>query len=246
MGISVTSTQAAPGGPTPTTDSIAEQYDALRRGCGLADRSRIGRLELAGADRLRFLHAYVTCEVKGLVVGQGAYGFFTNPQGRILADLVLMALADRLWLEVPPGQEEAITTHLRKYVIADRVDIHPLALQPIILAGPRAAAVLAERVPAAALPQTPWSHASLQVAGVEVTIQRHERLGVPAFTLWAAEADVAVLRRELLAGGVRSVGDEALEVVRVEAGVARFGQEFGPQSFPQETGAADAVSYTKG
>jgi folate-binding protein YgfZ len=38
----------------------------------------------------------------------------------------------------------------------------------------------------------------------------------------------------------------AVEVVRVEAGAPRFGAEFGPDHFPQETGLEDAVSYTKG
>jgi folate-binding protein YgfZ len=39
---------------------------------------------------------------------------------------------------------------------------------------------------------------------------------------------------------------EALEVLRAEAGIPRFGQDFGPENFPQETGIEEAVSYTKG
>jgi len=35
-------------------------------------------------------------------------------------------------------------------------------------------------------------------------------------------------------------------VLRVEAGIPRFGQDFGPDNFPQETGDESAVSYTKG
>src|ERR1700704_1405016 len=64
---------------------VPEEVKAVREGCGLADRSWTGRLELLGADRHRFLNAYVTCEVKGLTAGHGAYGFFTNPKGGILS-----------------------------------------------------------------------------------------------------------------------------------------------------------------
>jgi folate-binding protein YgfZ len=217
-------------------------------------------MEMIGPDRHRFLNAYVTCEVKGLAAGQGAYGFFTSAQGRILADVVVLAHADRFWLELPPGRLEPIAEHLRKYLIADRVEMRPLAdVLPLTLAGPAAAAVLAgaEIAPDFELPGEPWAHARTVVAGVEVAVQRTERLGVPALTLWVPAAQVELLQERVLtgragAGGVEHerrpvpVGREALEVVRTEAGLPRFGQDFGPQNFPQETGATEAVSFTKG
>jgi folate-binding protein YgfZ len=253
---------------------LAEEYAALRRGCALAAPSSADgadTMEMLGPDRHRFLNAYVTCEVKGLAAGQGTYGFFTSAQGRILADVVVLAHADRFWLELPPGRLEPIAEHLRKYLIADRVEMRPLRdVLPLTLAGPGAAAVLAAvdprgpaaRLPAAEiapgfeLPREPWAHARAVVSGVEVAVQRTERLGVPALTLWVPAAQVEPFRERLLTGpGLDGsgelvlpvpVGREALEVVRTEAGLPRFGQDFGPQNFPQETGATEAVSFTKG
>src|SRR5690242_20277098 len=106
---------------TSTISTSAEEYQALREGCGLADRSGMGRLEILGADRHRFLNAYVTCDIKELAPGEGAYGFVTSHQGRILSDVVVTALEDRLWLLLPPGQDEAVSKHLKKYILADRV-----------------------------------------------------------------------------------------------------------------------------
>jgi tRNA-modifying protein YgfZ len=233
---------------------LAADYEALRHGCGLADRSGMDRLELLGEDRRRFLNAYVTCDVKGLEAGQGAYGFFTGAQGRILADVVLLAHHDRLWLELPPGHGETVAAHLRKYLLADRVEMRGLAeMLPLTLAGPRAAAALRERAPGIELPEAPWGHVRAMVAGTEVTVQRTGRLGVPALTLWVSASVAPPLCEELLAappGGrgqdVRPVGPEALEAVRAEAGIPRFGHDFGPQNLPQETGEEEAVSYTKG
>src|SRR6187549_1806252 len=105
---------------------VEEELQVLREGAGIADLSWRGRLELLGKDRLRFLHNYLTCDVKGLAPGAGAYGFFTNPQGRILSDAVVLAQEDRLWVEVGPGQEEPITAHLKKFLLADRVEVRSL------------------------------------------------------------------------------------------------------------------------
>jgi aminomethyltransferase len=229
-----------------TTDSTstAEDYQALRQGCGLAVRSSAGRLELLGADRLRFLNAYVTCDVKALAPGQGIYGFFTNPQGRILSDVVVLAHEDRLWLEVAPGEAQALVDHLKKYILADRVQVRTLdEMVPVTLAGPRAGVALG----VAELPPEPWRHSRTMVHGTEVELVREGRIGTEAFTLWVSASIAEPLVAALVAQpGVREVGPEALEILRTEAGIPRFGRDFGPENFPQETGVEEAVSYTKG
>src|SRR5206468_3442288 len=145
---------------------LAQEMRTLREGCGLCDRSWMGRLELTGADRQRLVHGLVTCDVKELAPGGGAYGFFTEKQGKVLTDFAALALADRLWLELPAGREEAIAGHLRKYILADRVEVMALAdMLPLTLLGPRAAAVLGEA--AASLAARPWAHGRAAVLGSE-------------------------------------------------------------------------------
>ncbi|HEX9940712.1 MAG TPA: glycine cleavage T C-terminal barrel domain-containing protein [Thermoanaerobaculia bacterium] len=224
---------------------VEAEYRALRQGCGLADRSWTGRLEILGADRHRFLNAYVTCDVKDLASGEGAYGFFTNPQGRILSDVVVLAHEDRLWAQVAPGQEEAIASHLKKYMLADRVEVRGLEdMLPISLVGPGAAEALGR----AELPLPgDWRHVRSMVHGTEVALQRTGRLGVEAYTLWVSASIAKLLVERLLeTPGAKPAGFEALEVLRTEAGIPRCGRDFGPGNFPQETGAEEAVSYTKG
>ncbi len=241
---------------------LAEELRTLREGCGLADRSWIGRLEMTGADRQRLLNALATCEVKGLAPGEGAYGFLTGPQGKVLADFAALALADRLWLELPAGREEAVAAHIRKYVLADQVEVMPLAdMLPVTLLGPRAAEVLGSAAPAVGQPVgqpagqsagqaagRPWAHGRARVLGSDVEVARRGLLGAPAYTLWVSASLAGELIEGLLAtGSVSPVGFAALEALRAEAGVPRFGIDFGTENFPQETGLeAAAVSYTKG
>src|SRR6185295_17093899 len=174
---------------------VAGEVRALREGCGLADRSWTGRLELLGADRHRFLNAYVTCDVKGLTPGEGAYGFFTNPKGGILSDVVVLVHEDRLWLQLPPGQEDAMAAHLRKYVLSDRVELRPLEdMLPISLLGPRSAEALDTELP----PAGDWRHVRARVHGTEVALQRTGRLGTEAFTLWVSASIAGPLTETLL------------------------------------------------
>ncbi|HZF08452.1 MAG TPA: glycine cleavage T C-terminal barrel domain-containing protein [Thermoanaerobaculia bacterium] len=234
--------------------SLSDDYAALRHGCGLADRSAAGRLALSGADRQRFLNGQVTCDVKGLTPGTGAYGFFTSPQGKILADVAVLAgpeKDDPLWLELPPGRAEAIAAQLRKYIIVDRVEVRPLdEIRLHTLIGPRAGEALAQ-AGLTELPERPWSSVAAAALGEGGRVVRQDGLGASAWTLWLQAEREAEWRERLLAleGGaaVRPVGPEALEVLRAEAGIPRYGVDYGADNFPQESGLEErAVSYTKG
>ena len=208
----------------------------------VVDRSPARLVELVGADRQRFANAYLTCEVKGLAPGTGAYGFLTSAQGRILSDAVVLALDDSLWMEVGPGQEEAIAGHLKKYILADRVEVRPLAdMLPVSLIGPGVIPILG-----AGLLEEAWAHTHHTVLGTDVRLQR----GGPSVpwdsTLWVAASEAPSLMEKLEQEGARRAGFDALEVLRVEKGLPRFGRDYGPENFPQETGLEEAVSYTKG
>lgn len=226
-----------------TAANFAAEAAALRNGSGLVDRTAFDRLVLRGADRRRFLHGLVTCEVKGLADGAAVYGFFTDRQGKVLAETTIAALADRLLLELPPGRGAAIAEHLRRFLVADRVEIEAPALAAAALVGPLAP----ERAPGEAAALAPG--AVVELAGTPgVVAIRREIVGLPAVELVGEEAALAPLLEGLRAApGVVPVSEAALERVRVLAGIPRFGPDFGPDTLPQETGREEAaVSYTKG
>jgi folate-binding protein YgfZ len=228
-------------------DPDAERH-ALLTSCAVLDRSAAGRLRLGGADRARFLNGQVTCDVRALAEGEGAYGFLTSVQGRVLADLVILALGDRFWVEVPPGVEDEVTAHLRKYLIADRVDLAPQgSALPLALAGPRSPALLERDLRMGHLPARAWSHNVTQIAERPVRVVRRGVAPVDWFDLWVAPGDAAAVFEAVCAAGAVPVGEQAVETVRVERGVPRFGADFGADHFPQETGLEErAVSYEKG
>ena len=228
----------------------AEEYEALRAGCGLIDRSWVAGVEMLGEDRARFLNGLVTCDTKSLESGQGVFGFLTTVKGRVMADVSILALDDRLWLELPPGTAPAITEHLSKYVIVDRVEIAQLEnITPLTLIGPTATDVLG----LSDSPETIHAHHTREIGGADVRIVREPPLaaGSATWTLWVQTDDAAGVFEHLLeqgtSHGLRAVGHRAFDRLRIEAGQPFFGVDYSLANFPQETGLGDiAVSYTKG
>ena len=225
-------------------------YTALRQRCGLWRRGPRSGLMLTGEDRHRLLHGLVTCEVKALEPGQGTRGFFTDAKGHILSPVVVRAVEDHLWLELPVEKTSPIGDHIQKYKVADRVEISetPLAA-PLTLIGPASAGLLAavSRVPDLA---GAWDHGSIDIGDGNLPLTADGGLGVPAFSLWASEDAVEGLIRALCdpdgSPGAELVDEEAVEIIRVEDGAPRFGSDYDSENLPQETGLEDAVSYTKG
>jgi tRNA-modifying protein YgfZ len=228
----------------PSLDPLAERT-LLETAAGLVERSGEGVLELTGGDRQRFLHGLVSCDVKALSPGQGTFGFVTSSQGRVLAPVVVLALEDRLWLELPSATVEPIAAHLGKYVLADDVQIQPRAdLALLTLVGPTAEALLSAHL---SVSGEAWGHRAAELDSVPLRWVRTELLGAPAWTLWVERALAAQLAEALARDGARPVGQEALAWLRADAGIPAFGVDYGPDHFPQESGLeAVGVSYTKG
>ena len=233
---------------------FAGEHRAIVEGRAFADRSWVDLLELRGADRRRFLHGLVTCDVQGLAAGASAYGFVSSVQGRILAEAVVVAREQSLLLELPAGSGPAVAQHLGKYVIADDVTIEARPdLQAVTLFGSEAELELG----AAALAPGTWTAAPATLFEIPVLADRRPVWGMTALTLWVAPGESAAFFQRLLEAGrcvgLRPVGLQAVDSRRVELGVPRFGRDFGPPTaadpghFPQETGLDEqAVSYTKG
>ena len=231
--------------------AVAAEYQRLRQGCGLVDRLWVEHLELLGEDRARFLNGLVTGDVNALELGGGLFAFLTSAQGRILAEARIGALADSLLLELPAGCAAPIAEHLSRYLVADRVElVRRPELRALSLVGPDAVRVAARLAPGDPPLTDRWSQRRVERDGDELILAREERLGGPAITIRVGTEAAPALAAELLHAmeGVAAepVGFAAAEALRVEAGFARFGPDFGAERFPQEVGETDALDFEKG
>jgi folate-binding protein YgfZ len=229
-------------------DESAEALEA-RRGCALWDGSASSMLEMLGEDRVRFLNGMVTAEISQLEAGSSGYGLFTTLKGRVLADLTAVVQSDRIWLRLPPGMAPSVREHMERFVVTDRVEIGILTDRvPLVLVGPLAEERLAAWLDTPGDLPGPGQHRPASLQGSEVRLLAESRLGAPGFSIWVPKSIVRDFVTGLLSHPMapRPVGLAAMESLRVEAVVPRFGLEFDQQAFPQEAGLDDAVSYEKG
>lgn len=174
----------------------------------------------------------MTGEVRKLGSGAFVQGFFTSAQGRILADYRLWAEDAAFSLLLPRGRSVTIAEHLEKYRLASRVEI-----------GSDPGALVFELRGALALlgaGADPGLVVAVDPASSGDRFLLFPRSGEPGdlAAKWAAKASDA--------GEVRFADEPELDRERIERGELRFGVDFGPENFPQETGRERAVSYTKG
>jgi len=216
------------------------QYRQLREECGLLDRSDRGKILVAGPDGPEYLQGQLTNDVEALEPGDGLYAALLDRKGHMQADMrVLRVGPEEILVDTEPGALAAALRHLSMYSIGRDVSVADVSGERAILSliGPRSAEI-------AGTPALP-EHANAAVAvGGSDCLAVGTRFGID---LIAATAESERLHKALLEAGAVEVEPEAAEILRIEAGVPRFGAEMDAGTMPAEAAIVeDAVSFTKG
>ena len=210
--------------------STLEAYHAVRERAGLIDEPLWGAVEVRGADRAGFLHNLLTQDVTSLAPGTAVEAALVTPAAKLLADLVVLAEPQAHWLIAPRGRVEAVMQTLDRYLItedvrlADRRGSHEvLALQ-----GPRSAEIL-------------------KALGGGVRQAAHSCTGEAGALLIAPVEQAPALRRQCGERDAAAVGWDAVNVLRIEAGIPWYGIDMDESNLLPETGLERThASDTKG
>lgn len=226
---------------------------AVRRGAGLFPLADRGLLEVSGSDRVRWLDGMVSNDVSALEPGaerSGCYALLLTPQGRIVADLRVLLRPESLWLETDAGAVARVVERLERFIVADDVRLSDRSTETarLGLEGPAAEAVL--RALGAETRLAAGACGEARLAGAEVLVAAYGWSGEPAYQIFcetpaAAAVEAALLEAGRECGLVRA-GPEVLEILRIEAGVPRFGRELDEDVLPAEARLERAVSRSKG
>ena len=217
--------------PNDYGDAAAE-YAAVRTHAGLVDRGDWGVVELTGRDRVGFLHALLSNDVKSLAPGQGCAATLLDVHGKVQVLLDILVLEDRLLLLLPPGTAHKTLEALDHYLFSEKVALTDVSAgtRLWLVAGPEAPA-LVERVAGARPSDAAWAHVAGALDGVALRLVRGARE--------TGEAEVWVLAPAAEAGRAR-------EALRIEAGTPVLGRDVDDTVLLPEIPSAGLVSHTKG
>jgi folate-binding protein YgfZ len=233
--------------------NIAAEYNALRSGAMLVDRSARGRMRFSGAKAAEMLTGLVTNDVQALKPGDGLYAAALTPKGKIVADLRVLARESYLLVDVPPRAFAGWQGMIKKYInpaLAPSEDV-TAALRGIGVFGStarRIVATLGAVSPEMLASLGPYAHARAEVQGETVGIMKSPDLELEGYEIFVPSALFAHVWQRLLGLGATAAGLHAWEIARIEAGRPEWGVDMDESTIPQEANfdALRAISYTKG
>jgi folate-binding protein YgfZ len=238
----------------------AAEFRFAKKSVALIDKNYRAYLSLTGPDRVRYLNAILTNNIKDLATSHGTVSLLLNPQGHILAEIETYAFPESLFCVSYAMIRERLIEWLDKYIIMDDVTLtdETARYATLALEGPAAAAVVQDLTGKDLAQQDELASADAEISPGPVVKQRIPCRLVKRSPAAVAGAEFVIAREKLeplwhvLLDATRQhgggpTGYAALSARRLEQGVPWFGYDFGEKQIPHEAGLQDShISYTKG
>lgn len=224
-------------------------YGVVRDGgAGLIDLSASrGRIKVSGSEATMFLNGLVTNDMKSLAANRWMPAVFPTVQGRLIGAVRVVRSNDSFLIDTETSSLEAVLKTISRFVLAGDFKVADMTSETSLLTvqGQGAAAVVEKviggvsELPRNGVVETKWQDN-------DVTIFRATHTAEDGFDIVLDSSHANALSEALLTAGAGAVDAQTQEVLRVEAGIARFGRDMDETNVIPETNLDDAVSYTKG
>jgi aminomethyltransferase len=233
--------------------NVLDEYWAVRNDVGILDLSHRGKIVLRGKEHIKFLQGILSSDVKKLEQGNGQYATFLTPKGRIITDMRLYRRGDSVLVDLEPGLNEKVTELFLKYKISYKVDIEDVTeiTSLISVHGPNAKKLVDKTLGKQIPDLKEYNFITSEINNRELLIANINRTGELGFDLFVPPdgTDKTVWENLISRGqefNAKPVGLDALETLRIEAGIPRFGVDMNENTIPIEAGLWNALSFDKG
>ena len=204
------------------------EYFGVRNAVGFFDASPLYKYEISGRDAERFLGGLFARDIRTCRPGRAQYTIWCDDAGHVLEDGVVFrhSATDFLLTAAEPN-----LSFLQNQIGSLEVSVADVSADYAMLAvqGPRSRAVLADLAPEV-LDLGYFAHGQAKVAGSEVTVSRTGFTGDLGYELRIPAGDALSVLDAVIAAGephrMRPFGDQALNILRIEAGLPLIGVEF--------------------
>lgn len=238
--------------PSLVTDTL-EEYRAVRETVGLMDFSMLRKIDLGGPGTVEFLNSLITRDLGRLRPGRIAYGALTDEHGKMIDDCTAAVFgpdkvrfcgaSDR---DFELFSERAAGTSVKVRHFTDE-------MPHLCVQGPAARELLQplcdQDLSNDAFPYYTFRD-DVSVAGIPVFMTRLGYTAELGYELWVSHDRAFELFDTLVEAGepvgMRLVGMDALDLLRIEGGFIIGGIEYDSSVSPYECGLGWAIELGKG
>ncbi|OHE80225.1 MAG: glycine cleavage system protein T, partial [Lysobacterales bacterium GWF1_69_6] len=229
--------------------SQIEEHHQVRRDAGMFDVSHMTILDLRGEQVRPFLRKLVANSVDKLKAkGKALYACMLDEKGGVIDDLIVYYLAEdffRLVVNAATRDKDLawITAQAAPFGVAirERRDLAIVAVQ-----GPNARAKVLELLSPEAAQAAGKLGKFVACEADGLFVARTGYTGEDGFEVMVPEAQAVDFWNRLLAVGVKPAGLGARDTLRLEAGMALYGQDMDESATPYEAGLAWTVALDEG
>ena len=228
---------------------LMAEHKAVRETCGLFDVSHMGEFFIYGDQAVDFVNYVTTNDVAALTVGQVHYSTILNERGTIEDDCLVYRFPDKVMMVVNASNAEKDFAHISRHAARFGVRLENASDDMALLAlqGPRAAEILAPLTKTNLSAIQYYHFAEGEVAGMPMIISRTGYTGEDGFELYHDVKYASALWDALMAGGnVVPAGLGARDTLRLEMGMALYGNDIDDTVTPLEANLAWLVKLKKG
>ena len=236
--------------PVQYPGGVMAEHKAVRTACGLFDVSHMGEFLVRGPQAVELVNFVTTNDVAKLAEGQAQYSAILNVRGTIEDDCLVYRLADHLMVVVNASNVAKDLATFRAHAARFDATVEDVSERTALLAlqGPTAQQVLARHTEADLDALKYYHFTTATVAGMpDVLVSRTGYTGEDGFELYLpAEHAVAVWEALTGDGDVMPCGLGARDTLRLEMGMALYGNDIDDTVTPYEANLGWIVKLAKG
>jgi len=236
--------------PVQYPTGITAEHRAVREKAGLFDVSHMGEFIVRGPQAVEFVNHVTTNDVSSLVPGQAQYSTILREDGTIVDDCLVYRSEDRVLMVVNGSNIDKDFAHVSRFVRDFDVTLDDISDSVALLAlqGPAAEQILQQHTGTDLSKIKYYEFTTGTVAGVEkVYISRTGYTGEDGFELYfPAEHAKAIWSALTAKGDVTPAGLGARDSLRLEMGMALYGNDLDDTTTPLEASLGWLVKMKKG
>ncbi len=237
-----------------------QEYWACREKATLQDMSGLRKLDVTGPDAESLLQLALTRDVRRLSVNRGLYALLCDERGAVIDDGTLFRLAPNVFRWCCGLDDSAI--HLRQIAEENNLSVWitdlSRSLCNLAVQGPKSQAILSPLIftqgHQPAFDRMRWFGFTVgrlqDREGPALMVTRTGFTGEKGYEIFCDVQSAPLVWDAVIESGTPlgmvPMGTEALELLRVEAGLMAAGREFGGPETPDECGLTFAVDTRKG